>query len=463
MKPLIRTVALTVGFTIFGLSSYLFYLVFLKDEDDDYEQTVSKASNFKTHEVKVPRDQVKVLIGRNGQNIKRIQDQSSTRINFKDREGFDDKICIIRGSLESCNVAENLIRDFIKSQPVMDCEDIWVPISSVGKIIGRCGDKIVEIRSQSGAKINVVDEDKDLKNKQITIKGTKEQILVAKSLIEDIVEHTIEMQTKMNNILAKREPRGPSRVAHNSNSTEAPKKEKLPETQPNTQFEVYVSAVKDPSQFWVQIVGPKASELDMLVEEMTEYYNKEENRNLHLLDEIKAGDLVAGIFQYDNKWYRAEVISVDDKTKSADLYYVDYGDTDTVDSKEIYELRTDFLSLNFQAIQCHLSRVAPVGENWSLEAIDKFEEWTHTAQWKKLSARISGYTSTEKSRNKRSSSPIPSVEIFNVNDGTDMNVGEELIKNGYAVLKPEADSHNLTKEPQFQNELFTQSAKTSWV
>lgn len=112
-----------------------------------------------------------------------------------------------------------------------------------------------------------------------------------------------------------------------------------------------------PSKFWVQIVGPKASELDMLVEEMTEYYNKEDNRNLHVLDSVKVGDLVAGIFQYDNKWYRAEVISVDETENSADLYYVDYGDQDTVNISKVYELRTDFLSLNFQAIQCHLAKV----------------------------------------------------------------------------------------------------------
>lgn len=58
----------------------------------------------------------------------------------------------------------------------------------------------------------------------------------------------------------------------------------------------------DPSRFWVQIVGPKATELDCLVEEMTEYYGKIENRNTHLLDEVKKGDLVAATFMYDNKW-----------------------------------------------------------------------------------------------------------------------------------------------------------------
>lgn len=72
--------------------------------------------------------------------------------------------------------------------------------------------------------------------------------------------------------------------------------------QPESPFEVYISAMVDPSRFWVQIVGPKATELDCLVEEMTEYYSKEENRKLHVVEDVKKGDLVAAVFQYDTKW-----------------------------------------------------------------------------------------------------------------------------------------------------------------
>lgn len=114
----------------------------------------------------------------------------------------------------------------------------------------------------------------------------------------------------------------------------------------------------DPSHFWVQIVSPKATELDQLVEEMTEYYGKEENRELHVLQKVEKGDLVAAVFQYDSKWYRAEVLKIlDEDPQQAELYYVDYGDTDIVPFKELYELRTDFLRLHFQAIECYLANV----------------------------------------------------------------------------------------------------------
>ncbi|XP_019875446.2 tudor and KH domain-containing protein homolog [Aethina tumida] len=453
MQFIRRSISLVVGVTVFTVSGYLLYMLFKQDDDDEYDGvTVSKNSYRQTVELRIPKDAVGVVIGRNGQNIKSIQESSNTYINFKDRDE-KTKICMIKGTRECCIVAENLIKDLIKNEPVIECEDVWVPIKSVGKIIGRCGEKINEIRVMSGAKLIIQDDDKEKTTKRISIKGTKEQIVVAKSLVDEIVDQCLEMQAKMDSILAKREPRGPLKNGTNIQN-EAPKKEKLPESgQPNTQFEVYVSAVVTPSKFWVQIVGPKASELDMLVEEMTEYYNKEDNRNLHVLDSVKVGDLVAGIFQYDNKWYRAEVISVNETENSADLYYVDYGDQDTVNISKVYELRTDFLSLNFQAIQCHLAKVLPVGDDWTTEAIDKFEELSHTAQWKKLSAKVSGYTNPTQSRSKRSGSPVPCIDLVDVSEEKDINVAEELVRSGLAIAKPE-DLQQVTKEARFRTNRF---------
>lgn len=55
--------------------------------------------------------------------------------------------------------------------------------------------------------------------------------------------------------------------------------------------------------------------------------------------------------------YRAEILDLKDQSAQAELYFVDYGDTDVVNCKDLYELRTDFLRLHFQAIECYLARV----------------------------------------------------------------------------------------------------------
>lgn len=81
----------------------------------------------------------------------------------------------------------------------------------------------------------------------------------------------------------------------------------------------------------------------------------------------------------------------------------------------------------------------PIGATWSEEAVDKFEEWTHVAQWKKLSAKINGYTEREKTRAKREGSPVPGIDLFDVNNERDLDIAGELVKHGYAVFNKEND------------------------
>lgn len=72
--------------------------------------------------------------------------------------------------------------------------------------------------------------------------------------------------------------------------------------------------------------------------------------------------------------------------------------------------------------------------------MDRFEEWTHVAQWKKLSAKINGYQIREKTRAKREGSPVPGVDLFDVNNEKDVDIAEELVKNGLAVFKKNSDA-----------------------
>lgn len=171
--PSSKSVTLLVGISLCGVTGYLLYLLFKKDdEDDDYLSTFPKKSNFKTIEVPIPKEMVRVLIGRNGKNIKLIQEQSNTRINFKEEDDTKTRLCVIRGTSDACVVAENLIQEFIDKQPVVECTDMWVPQMAVGRIIGRCGEQITEIVARSGAKINVGDGDRTEPTRRIVLRGT---------------------------------------------------------------------------------------------------------------------------------------------------------------------------------------------------------------------------------------------------------------------------------------------------
>lgn len=437
-----------VGVSACSVTGYLLYLLFKKlndESEEDYNSRIRKRSNFKSLELQIPREMVRFLIGPNGKSIKAIQAESNARINFKDEEDEKIRTCVIKGSTEACMFAQNLIQEFITKQPVIECSDMWIPQSFVGKVIGRCGEQILDISTKSGAKIDVLDGDRTEEVRRIILKGTRDQINIAKSLIEEVVQHCRLTQNQIEKKLAKREPRQMAKSSSPEIVVEYPQAERLSPIpgQPDTQFEVYVSAMVNPSHFWLQIVGSKATELDQLVEDMTEYYENLDIRETHILRSVESGDLVAALFQFDKKWYRAEVLNVisdDEKGLLAELYYVDYGDTDVLSCNDIYELHTQFLRLTFQAIECYLANVGPAdGQKWTSEAIDKFEEWTHVAQWKKLSARMNGYCIRKKICAKREGSPVPGVDLFDVTDDHDVDLAEELVNQGYAVFKKNAE------------------------
>lgn len=116
------------------------------------------------------------------------------------------------------------------------------------------------------------------------------------------------------------------------------------------QFEVYVSAVASPARFWIQLVGPQTVKLTGLINQMTEYYNQAENREKHQIKEPYLGQIVAAMFQYDCKWYRAEIVGIlpnefDARKVILDLYFLDYGDSIYVNPSDVFEMRTDFLTL----------------------------------------------------------------------------------------------------------------------
>lgn len=161
---------MALGLSFCGLSSYLVYLLLKKDDDDDYNDTINHTSKFNILEIPVQKDMLKVLIGRSGNNIRLIQEQSNTKISFREPEGQKHAICVIRGSIEACNVAENLVQDFVSNQPLVESEDIFVSQQFISRIIGRDGDKIREVSAMSGAKV-VVDNNRAAITRRITIKG----------------------------------------------------------------------------------------------------------------------------------------------------------------------------------------------------------------------------------------------------------------------------------------------------
>ncbi|XP_015596689.1 tudor and KH domain-containing protein homolog [Cephus cinctus] len=442
MKSISQQIVLPVvlGLSLTSIGVGLLYLLLKKDKDNNITKNnqVGKAHQSVSF-LKVPSQVVPAVIGRQGQIIKNIEANTESSIKFAPPDiESKDRVCIIRGKPESIQLAEHMINTIIQSQPIIETYETFIPQRACSRVIGRGGETIQQIQTYSSAKIileKTLSNNPDAK-RRVIIKGSSEQIATALSLIEEKVREDNEAREELEASLACRLPRGkisPRNTVVNVSENAALPPE--PTIMPGFSglMEVYVSAMESPSQFWVQVVGKGSIALDKLVSEMTTYYDNPDNQELHTLKNINVGQMVAAKFSFDKLWYRAEVTSIIE-ADSYEAYFVDYGDREIMKAADMLELRTDFLSLRLQAIECCLANVKPRDGEWSQDASEKFADMCQLAQWKVLVAKVRGYKERAMAlgRSRREGSPIPCIELYDKQDNKDINVGKELINEGMA-------------------------------
>ncbi|XP_012227770.1 tudor and KH domain-containing protein homolog isoform X2 [Linepithema humile] len=427
-----------ISLTTLSLSiAVLLYPALGKDDDAENDNTkkFSKIIRSERKEIrlKVPKQFVSAVIGRGGSVINNIRTMTGTRISMDDDIDCLNCTCTIQGNdMESILLAESLIKNIIDNQPIIETYELFVPHEACWRILKKNVVQVI-IRT-TGVKIMIdhsyVSKNEEKKEKRIILKGTAEQIASAVTEIEDLIREVNKVQAQIKcevAATAKRMSKSALSPRNNNVNNVASINGSEPLEIPLPQdglIEVYVSAMESPSKFWIHVVGPGNIALQNLVSEMTEYYDKEENRELHTLKKIAQGQMVAAKFGHDGKWYRAEVTAV--ITPTCEVWFVDYGDKDIVPTKDILELRTDMLSLRPQAVECSLANVKPRENEWDFEAIDKFAELVSLAQWKVLVAKVSSYK--ERSGSRREGSPIPCFDLYDKNDEKNINIGETMVR-----------------------------------
>uniref|UniRef100_A0A182PXE7 Tudor domain-containing protein n=1 Tax=Anopheles epiroticus TaxID=199890 RepID=A0A182PXE7_9DIPT len=476
MKPSVPAIPLILGLSLLGASGAYLYMLLKKrrtssssDLVDFFTRSASKPDPLVV-ELIIPNNLVPLVIGRKGYTLKHIQQCTGTTINFVDHDGAS-QLCRIQGpSRDVIEKAKEMIQKET-SRPITITEEVIVPQAACGKILGRCGDELQEICRKSMAKVWLEGRARSETERRVMITGTAAQIKVAKELIAQKVQEDHDGKKMLSDSsLQTREPRirtPPSSLAPTPIPIDGGKK--ITPVSPKTNFdksstcgivaatgqmEIFVSTIVSPSKFFVQLVGPQSTELDLLVLSMTEYYNQSQNRELHRLRKPYLGQIVAAEFNADNKWYRAEISAIlPNEFKPGevvlDLFFVDYGDNQYTNPNEVYELKPDFLALRFQAIECFLARVEPAqqsnlmstsaasagGEDeWDPVAVSRFEELTYVAQWKKIVSKIVTYRNNKSPLHGRETSPIPGVELYDTApNGTDqINIAQQLIAEGLA-------------------------------
>ncbi|XP_054151030.1 tudor and KH domain-containing protein [Melozone crissalis] len=186
-------------------------------------------------------------------------------------------------------------------------------------------------------------------------------------------------------------------------------------------LDVYVSAAESPGHFWIQLLGTRSLQLDKLTAEMGLFYQSSPPVPP---PSVHPGAIVAAPYLDDGEWYRARVLGTLDNGH-LDLYYVDFGDNGQAPPEALRALRSDFLSLPFQAIECSLAGIVPNGGSWPEAALQEFDRLTGCAQWAPLVARICSYGPAG-----------PCLRLYTHCQGQSLDVGAELVRLGYAVPGP---------------------------
>ncbi|CAO2599085.1 Tudor and KH domain-containing protein [Lemmus lemmus] len=440
----IQKIALGLGIPASATVAYILYRRYRESRE---ERLTFVGEDDIEIEMRVPQEAVKLIIGRQGANIKQLRKQTGARIDVDTEDVGDERVLLISGfPVQVCKAKAAIHQILTENTPVS--EQLSVPQRSVGRIIGRGGETIRSICKASGAKITCDKESEGtlLLSRLIKISGTQKEVAAAKHLILEKVSEDEELR---------------KRIAHSA-ETRVPRKqpisvrrEEVTEPVPSPDFssqgdeyrEVYVSASEHPNHFWIQIVGSLSLQLDKLVNEMTQYYNTTLPEDLVL----HVGDMVAAHLALDGRWYRAQILGTLENG-NLDLYFVDYGDNGYSPVGSLRTLRSDFLSLPFQAIECSLARIAPSGEQWEEAALDEFEKLTHCADWKPLVAKLSSYAQP-------GISTWPQIYLYDTSNGKKLDIGLELVRKGYAVELPE-DTGESRAAPDMLEDMTTETDAT---
>ncbi|XDV26840.1 hypothetical protein PO909_030469 [Leuciscus waleckii] len=167
-------------------------------------------------QVPVPRFAVGIVIGRNGEMIKKIQNDTGVRIQFKPDDGTTpERIAQIMGPPDRAQHAADIITDLLRSVqaggppghgggrgrgrgqgnwnmggPPGGLQEFTftVPSMKTGLIIGKGGETIKSISQQSGARIELQRNpppNSDPNIKIFTVRGSPQQIDYARQLVEE--------------------------------------------------------------------------------------------------------------------------------------------------------------------------------------------------------------------------------------------------------------------------------------
>ncbi|TPX54012.1 hypothetical protein PhCBS80983_g06086 [Powellomyces hirtus] len=159
-----------------------------------------------SEEMSVPNEYVGLIIGRSGENMKKIERTCNVKVQFAPAVGNEqDRRTTITGAPQDVAEAKGMIQEQINQglgpgprtqapmqyqAPAGQSENMSIPAHKVGLVIGRGGETIHSLQDRSGARITVTPEGPGEQGSQmrtIQISGGLNAIDMARHLIDELV------------------------------------------------------------------------------------------------------------------------------------------------------------------------------------------------------------------------------------------------------------------------------------
>uniref|UniRef100_G3PW84 Far upstream element (FUSE) binding protein 1 n=1 Tax=Gasterosteus aculeatus aculeatus TaxID=481459 RepID=G3PW84_GASAC len=154
-----------------------------------------------SEEFKVPDGMVGFIIGRGGEQISRLQQESGCKIQIApDSGGMPDRSVTLTGGPESIQAAKRLLTEIVdKGRPApafnhndgpgMTVQEIMVPASKAGLVIGKGGETIKSLQERAGVKMVMIQDGPQNTgaDKPLRISGEPFKVQQAKEMVMELI------------------------------------------------------------------------------------------------------------------------------------------------------------------------------------------------------------------------------------------------------------------------------------
>lgn len=209
MNKSIQVLPIVVGITLCTASAAVFFKWYRSRnaQRDETDGRLRLRPNRKTKdvtiEIPVHNDQVALVLGRSGANVRDMETRHNAKITFHERNDTH-QVCKIVGQYENVMKVEKLVKDTL-TQATLITEKTNIPRSACMKMNSRGGKTMQDICQQSSVSINIEPgvNGNDRESRCLSITGSRTGVQKAIRLIQDIVRQDQEERELEN----RREPR----------------------------------------------------------------------------------------------------------------------------------------------------------------------------------------------------------------------------------------------------------------